>query len=545
MYSKEGFAAGPARVPWAVRGDAYTVSSMKIVSGKAKMKSVYNFTNRRSPMDAFPGIANDGRMVLAGLTDFIQRELTKPETRLDIEFVDSFMSNRHSFGGTLDFDKEMWLRVVNEYGGRLPIKIEALPEGSTFWINEPVIQITSLGKGFGEVAAIVEAALVGYVANATARLTLTRHLLERMRDLVCKYNPTYSPKQVEDLASWMIHDFGMRASSTTAESEIYGRQHLLVFNGTDTFNAAYQAWVNGAEPPIGTSILALAHRIVMGFNTEEEAYEAIYNATSGPSDSIGSYVADCYDFHHAVSNFLVNLASRKRATVVARPDSGDYLENVVFIVEEALRAGLYKLDEQGKPVATHLRFLQGDSMNYDKIAKIMQALDDKGVNPTRWGIFGVGGWLRNTPNRDTLSSAYKLSAYGESSTPCVKLSDTLAKVSVPGPNVVVRHSGIGRQPSVFMRSNIDLEPHLWASYDWLPAYRTFYDGSKKGMEVFGDACLDSFPKIRDRVINEFDRSGFVPHDFGSRSCPTLSPAIREFQRASMRRHGKTESRYAY
>jgi nicotinamide phosphoribosyltransferase len=531
LSRQELFARGPIRVPWPVRGDAYTVSSDKIVSAAAKEKSVYNFTNRRLPSQAFPGIAKDGRMVLYGLTDFIQRELTAQDNEADVELSDAFMSTANSFGGGLDFDKDMWLRVVREYNGYLPIKIEALPQGSTFWANEPVVQVTSLGKGFGEIAAIVEAALVGYVSCATARLTLTRHLLERIRDLVREYNPTYTKTQVDTVAQWMIHDFGMRASSTTAESEIYGRAHLLVFNGSDTTNAAFQAWMMGASRPIGTSILALAHRIVMGYATEEEAYEAIYAATGEEDNPVkaGSYVADCYDFHNAVRTFLVAMAKRRGNVVVARPDSGDYLENVLFIVEEALKANLYQVDEEGRPSATTLRFIQGDSMNYEKMCNVFKALDERlGVNPTAWGIFGVGGWLRNVPNRDVLSSAFKLSAYGLDNTPSVKLSDTLAKMSVPGPNVIVR-------PDYVTTSTVHFAGRGYDSHNKLV---TFYNGAHKNIDAFYAPCYETFDTERDRVIKEFDSYASCAADYGSVDNSPLSREIREFQKAVMEQHGR-------
>lgn len=541
MLDRETFTQGPISVPWPVRGDAYTVSSCNIVSKHAKVKSVYNFTNRISPIEGLPkGVAKDGRMCLYGVTDFIQRELVKPITEMDVMTSELFMRDARIDGRPLDFDKSMWQRVVREYKGYLPIRIQALPEGSTFWANEPVIQVSSLEEGFGEVAAIIEGVMVGYVANATARLTLTRHLLERVRDVVRKHNPTYTQEQVDGVAQWMIHDFGMRASSTPQESEIYGRAHLLCFNGTDTFNGAFQAWANNAKRPIGTSILALAHRIVMGYGNESEAYEALFRVTK---DSFGSYVGDCYSFHEAVRKFLVVIAKRAESTVIARPDSGDYLENILFVVEQAIKHDLYKMDEQNKPVATTLRFIQGDSMTWDKIQKAFTALEQKGVNPTQWGIFGIGGWLRNTPNRDTLSSAYKLCAAGKDTHPTIKLSDTLAKVSVPGPNVVIRPTSpydiVG--PTVYLQSEIKDGGDAFHNDN----LQLFYDGSMRNIEAFGNYCLEDFNDHRNRVINEFDKYAYVAHDRGTPTNSPLSREILKLQRDTMRRYGKTVADYVF
>jgi nicotinamide phosphoribosyltransferase len=547
VLDRNEFLKGAIPVPWPVRGDAYTVSSDRIVSKAAKAKSVYNFTNRRSPMDSLPrGVAKDSRMVLYGLTDFIRRELTTPVPLIDVALSNAFVADGRIDGGRLDFDHEMWIRVARDWK-YLPIRIEALPEGSTFWPNEPVIQVTSLDEGFGEIAAIVEALLVGYVANATARLTLTRHLLERIRDVVRKHNPSYTPEQVDELAQTMIHDFGMRASSTPQEAEIYGRAHLLCFNGTDTTSAAYQAWATGAKRPIGTTILALAHRIVMGHAHETDAYEAMAAATEG---CVGSYVADCYDFHAAVSKFLTSVAKRGGRTVVARPDSGDYLENVLFVVDQALKHDLYRTDETGKPAATSLRFIQGDSMNWEKIEKVFMALERKEVNPTQWGIFGVGGWLRTTPTRDIFSSAYKLAAFGNPLKPCVKLSDTLAKVSVPGPSLVLRPNRIEdgiNGPTVFFEDEFrgreeEIRPESGHDYN---ALMTFYDGSKRGPEAFSAYCLEDFNTHRDRCLREFDAYKGVAIDRGLPTNPVLSRRVQKFQQDTMRKYGKTLADYVF
>lgn len=534
MLKLEQFMKGPVRVPWPVRGDAYTVSSMKLVSDKAKERSVYNFTNRRSPVEGFPqGVARDGRMVLYGLTDFIQRELTRPVDLLDIGISHAFMSDAHALtGGPLDFDTSMWRRVVGEYNGYLPIRIEALPECSTFWANEPVIQVTSLERGFGEIAAIIEAVLVGMVSNATARLTLTRHLLERIRETVRRYNPAYTKEEVDSVAQNMVHDFGMRASSTPQESEIYGRTSLLCFNTTDTFNAAFQAWAADAARPVGTSILALAHRIVQGYDREEDAYEAMLGATK---DSAGSYVADCYDFHNAVRKFLVNIAKRGESTVVARPDSGDYMRDVVFVVEQALAAELYKPDVTGRPMSTTLRFIQGDSMNWEKINKVMHALERMEVNPTGWGAFGIGGWLRNTGNRDTLSSAYKLSAVGVYDQPVVKLSETESKMSVPGPNMVYRPVP-GKMMHGASTFFYEEDP---PSLSIIVGYRTYYDALniEEGGTPFTNWCLEDFNDHRKRCLEDFDSYAYVPQNRGN----PLSPQIQQFQQERMRKSGKSSA----
>lgn len=511
------------RIPFPIDGDAYTVSGHRIASPAARYASTYYFANRRSPAEGFAGLVRDGRMIFYGLSDYINYLKTQlPITHADIDEAKAFMESAHSFGGPLAFPEAMWRDVVDLCGGMPPLTIKALPEGSTFWINEPVVEVSATG-GFGEIAAMVEANLVGMVSNATARATATRHLLERVREVVRKYNVELTADAVDNLARFMVHDFGQRASSNPYESLMFGRAHMLSFHGTDSFNAAYQAWKMGATRPTGTSILALAHRIVQGYDQENEAYETLFEATTQEETfpSIGSYVADCYDFKNAVRSFLVAIAERRDAIVVARPDSGDYIENTLFVVKEAMKAKLYEVDSQGRIIMNWLRVLNGDSMNWEKMQALFNKLEENGINPTGVGGFGIGGWLRNIANRDVLSSAYKLSACGAHDTPVVKLSGTLAKMSVPGPTVLARRAYIDNSPSVFLKGSVQARDHQ--------EYRVNYYEPDIG---FTDQCKESFALQSKRAIEQFDH-----YEYAANRTKILSSALRDIQDRERRKHG--------
>ena len=521
------FLKGRIEVPVVLSADAYTVAGACMSSPKALERSVYNFTNRRSPAEAFPEVAKDSRMVFYGMTEFLRNYLTKRVTHAQVDAAVKFMSTANSFGGPLKFDDKPWRRVVDEFDGYLPIKIEAIREGSVFFPNEPVVQVTSLDKGFGEMAAHIEALMVGMVSIASGRVTICRHWLDRIREWVRHDLGHVSITQADAIARFMIHDFGMRASSCGEESEMLGKAHLLVFHGTDTFNAAYQARTLGAKEPTGTSILALAHRIVQGYEKERDAYENLLK-----QDTVGSFVADCYDYRSAVENILIPLAKMyDKNTIVARPDSGPYLDHIIFTVRQAIENGFYT-KEYEKFIGTRVRYLEGDSMNPNKTELVFRELDKNGFSPVRWGIFGVGGYLRNTPNRDSLSSAYKLCAIGENE-PVIKLSNTPAKLSVPGPTLLVRWHDLEKvRPTVYLFK----EYHAWKNAD--RAYVTYYDGSSP--DKFFDVCFESFDVTQQRCIDDFDSfTSFstTNPDFGfNRTC--LSENVQTIQNDKMKEFKK-------
>lgn len=497
--NKREFLQGRTRIPVPLRADAYTIAGQAFAGEAAKSKSIYNFTNRYSPTINFGDVAHDDRMILFGVVQYIRNQLTDPCTPMDVVLAKQFMETAHSFGGALNFDWLLWQRVVMEFDGFLPIKIEALPEGSTFFPNEPVIQVTSLADGFGEIAAHVEAIMVGMVSIATARATLTRHWYERIKEWVEKDYKYDDDEVVEVAARFMIHDFGMRSSSCAEESELLGLAHLLTFHGTDTFNAAYLARKLGAESPTGTSIDALAHRIVQGHENETEAFDKLDEVAG---NNIGSYVADCYNFENALLNNLVKMAKANGdRTYVVRPDSGSPIANVLMICNAALDNGL--VDYSGRIIgklngveASNLRFIQGDSVNPELMFNTFKSMEMNGFAPTKWGIFGVGGYLRNNSTRDSLSSAYKLCAKGQDDEPVCKIvSDGSTKQSVPGDTIIDR-SNI--RPSVFLRG--------------LGAVRNddrvvYYDASlvNEDGDQFCEPCFEDFRNIQSRNLDSFDQ----------------------------------------
>ncbi len=532
--NKRQFLQGRTRVPVPLRADAYTIAGQAFAGEAAKSKSIYNYTNRYSPTVNFGDVAHDDRMILYGIVQYIRNQLTDPCTHEDLVDAEEFMKTAHSFGGQLNFDWELWERVLNEFNGFLPIKIESLPEGSTFFPNEPVIQVTSLADGFGEIAAHIEAIMLGMVSIATARATLTRHWYERIKEWVEKDYRFDDDEVVEVAARFMIHDFGMRSSSCAEESEMLGLAHLLTFHGTDTFSAAYLARKLGADPPTGTSIDALAHRIVQGHENETEAFNKLEEVAG---NNIGSYVADCYNFENAVVNNLVKMAkAHGDRTYVVRPDSGPPIANVLFICDKALDEGLVEFC--GRIIggfngvgASNLRFIQGDSVNPELMFNTFKSLEMNGFAPTKWGIFGVGGYLRNNSTRDSLSSAYKLCAKGQDNEPvCKTVSEGSTKASVPGDTIINRATHNDTH-TVFLRN------------EGLPDERVvYYDASlvNEDGDQFCEPCFTDFKELQYRNIHEFDKH--IDSDkmdklgLSSPYCGVLSHEIRKIQQEIQERH---------
>lgn len=498
LTSKKNF-----ETPRLLMADAYTVGSDSMVSRSCKEKSVYYMTPRRKPskVDSFLYDEDDDRIILVGVQNTIDHIFRYPVTHEEIDETKKFLAHYEvTTKGLSDFTfpEEMWRMVVDEFNGYPPIEIRGLLEGSVMYPNEPALQVqntTLPEKLAGELAAWFESKLL-QIWSQSERVTQDNHFKKKLANLVqktigCEWNEAWS------IAANMVHDFGDRAGMNWVESEQLGMTALYTFGGTDTCSGAYQAYKNGAVVP-GVSVKALAHRIVQGYDKEEDAYEAIYNASK--DNSINSMVADCYEFYTAVEQKQLPLALRSKELgngkiVVSRPDSGNAKEQCLWLCKLAKYHGLYEsIDINGKTwyKGTYLKFIEGDGMTYPVMIEICELLLENGFLPWEWGVpFGAGGGQRNNLKRDNLSWKYALASRGVDNIPVVKFSETLGKTTLPGPFKVLRSKEALDSKKTIVNINEPGED----------AMIVYYTGDSKN--PFGPAMIPNFEDKKLRIFEQF------------------------------------------
>ena len=484
--------------PRILMADAYTIGANKFQSKEALERSDYYVTFRRDLHDVNTTLyeENDNRMFFIGLADILEELFYEPVTHEEIDEAKKFLATAKATTQGFkeyEFPEHLWRRIVDEFNGRPPIKITAMPEGSIVYPNEPVIQIRNMVEGFGEIAAWFESSILKVWAQSE-RLTQNEHWLAKLKGMVRKIDPSLDDTMVHLYASLMLTDFGCRAGMNNKESETLGKAHLYTFGGTDTFAGAYQAWKQGNGEVIGSSVNALAHRNVQAYEVENDCYEAIYNSSN--DGEIIAMVSDCYDFYYAVENYILPLALRSKEEgngkiVVTRPDSGNAKEQVTWVCRLAKRFGLAEKKEINGKVwyySTYLKFIEGDGMTWETMWDIIEALIEEGFAPFSWGLFGVGGGLRNDLKRDNFSAKYALCSKGNEKTGVVKFSDTLGKTTLPGPFKV-------------LRDPISLENKETIFFDWEDgedAMITYFDGSNIN-KPFGEGMNDYFLDVQKRI----------------------------------------------
>lgn len=531
--------------PRLLLADAYTIGSNPFESQDAQDKSTYYITFRRKLSSINPDLYEKGndKIIFAGLQRILDKLFYEPITHAEIDATKEFLKNaKVSTTGFRNFyfPEAIWRRVVDEFNGRPPIEILAMPEGSVVYPNEPVVQITSQVKGMGILAAWFESKLL-HTWAASERITQNEHWFAYLKETFRKINPELSNDEVAFFASIMLHDFGDRAGITLEESEEMGMVHLYTFGGTDTFSGAYQAYMNSNGDTTGlfSSVNALAHRNVQSYEFEGDCYKAIYEASE--NGELISMVADCYDYKFATENYLLPLAQRSVAEnngkiVVARPDSGDALEQVLWTCELAVKHGLFTTKViAGKEwkFATTLHFIEGDGLTFGVMKKIINAMIEKGFMPYSWGLFGVGGGLRNALKRDNLSAKYALCAVGKNDKPVVKYG-MVGKTTLAGPFKVLRTPEALENKTTIIGTN---EKGVNAMIE-------YFNGARIN-EPFGIGMDDDFLTIKKRIRTEFDSMPNTLETVENGNYPASSQLLRirkyllnKYQNHTMQQHEK-------
>lgn len=321
------------------------------------------------------------------------------------------------FGSREVFNSKGWYRLLEKHGGKLPLKIRAVPEGTVVPTKNCLMTIENTDAEFPWLTNWAETLLL-QVWYPTTVATLSHEIRQAIgKDLVETGTPSLLP--------YKLHDFGYRGVSSQETAAIGGAAHLVNFVGTDTLAAIQllQQYYENLKSPSevgltteefmpGFSIPAMEHSTVTSWGKEHEPDAYANHLLRSPL--LTACVIDSYDTHNAVEHIfgdtLREYLLRRPGTVVLRPDSGDpteVLEDIFNTIAD--KFGFETNDKGWKVIPQQLRVIQGDGVNYQNILRINSHLRRAGWSMDNWG-YGMGGALLQQQNRDTMRFAIKCSA---------------------------------------------------------------------------------------------------------------------------------------
>lgn len=309
--------------------------------------------------------------------------------------------NTH-FGGNV-FYREGWEHILKTHGGRLPIRIKAVPEGLTTPTHNVLMTIENTDPKCWWLTNFLETLLVQVWYGSTVA-TLSREIKKR---ILAFLEETGDPS----LINFKLHDFGFRGVSSVESASVGGAGHLVNFMGTDTIAALtlIQDFYNTNEV-YGFSIPASEHSTITSWGRAQEK-DAYLNMLQQYSEGLVAVVSDSYDIYNACENIwgkeLKEEILKRKGTLVIRPDSGEPKEVVLRVIEILGEQFGYTTNAKGyKVLHPNVRVLQGDGVEYDSINDILGNLKTHGWSADNIA-FGMGGGLLQKLNRDTQKFAFK------------------------------------------------------------------------------------------------------------------------------------------
>ncbi len=317
------------------------------------------------------------------------------------------------------FPAEMFMRIVKELDGNVPIKFQMLPEGTWCPIGTPFSQVRNTVEDFGELNTWWEP-LYMMSSFDTGCNTRAYHMYKYLQYLSKRFNLSWDTIKV------LFHSFGFRGHRSIADAIKAARAWSSWLYGSDDLHVLNSIPLTA---DIG-SIPAAGHKVTQQFDDELAGIRHGIDALSKLGEAIVAYPIDTYNPHKFIAEKLSEsliYAHHRGMHFVGRPDSGDCVNQVKQIYDLAVRQSRHK----------NVSTIIGEKMSFQNAVKVIEELIADGI-PVNFNAYGIGSGFYNDINRDTHGWAMK-TAYSNRANRMKFSADTF-KRSIPGFIDIVEHN---------------------------------------------------------------------------------------------------------
>lgn len=312
------------------------------------------------------------------------------------------------FGRNDVFDRSKFDYIVEKHGGRLPVRIKAVPEGTVVPVNNVLMTIENTDPECFWISNFLETLLMQVWYPCTVG-SVSREI----RKITTEYYEETATAGTMPAVDFVLNDFGFRGVSSVESAGIGGAAHLLNFSGSDNIMASVllQRYY-GADKVYGLSVPATEHSIctLLGEEGELEVFKHVLKTFKTGTVAC---VSDSFDIFRACSEYwgqeLKELVLSRDGVLVIRPDSGDPVFTLLRVFAILMDKFGYTINDKGyKVLPSQVRVLQGDGVTVDTIRHIYMALKLNGISAENL-VLGMGGALLQKVDRDTQKFAFKCS----------------------------------------------------------------------------------------------------------------------------------------
>jgi nicotinamide phosphoribosyltransferase len=309
------------------------------------------------------------------------------------------------FGNPSIFNAEGWRYILEHHGGRLPLEIRAIPEGTPVKNHNALMTIVNTDPKVPWLVNYMETLLCQLWYPSTV-CSQSRAMKQVIGDFLVK---TGDPS----LLPFKLHDFGYRGSTSVESAGLGAAAHLVNFKGTDTLAGVDLLREYYGEPMAGFSIPASEHSTITSWGREHEV-DAYANMLEQFKGCLFACVSDSYDIYDACRNLWGKELREKvlahKGGLVVRPDSGNPIEVVPKVIGILGERFGFSDNEKGYQVLNPaVRVIQGDGITFESMRGILEAVACARYSTDNIA-FGSGGGLLQLVDRDTQKFAFKACA---------------------------------------------------------------------------------------------------------------------------------------
>lgn len=340
--------------------------------------------------------------MFVGLQAFLMEYLSKPITLEQINDAE-YVTREQG----VHFNRQLWLDLLNDHGGYLPVEIEAVPEGTVMPTRNVMVQLINTDPKYYWVTSFFETALLRAIWYPTTVGTVSWMAKQIVREALRRTSD--HPEMLRKF----LHDYGARGVSSQQSAALGGMSHLVNFDQSDTVPGCLAAkrYYNAVAP--ASSCMNQEHAGLSAWGRENEA-AAYRNALHHFKGGIAGLLTDTFDHENAIKNILGKELKDEiqnfPGLVGARCDSGDPVLVSVETTEWLMDAFGYELNSKGyRVLPPYIRTVQGDGLTLESFRAIYIELERRGLAADNV-LCGMGGGLLQRVNRDTLNFGQKANA---------------------------------------------------------------------------------------------------------------------------------------
>ncbi len=232
----------------------------------------------------------------------------------------------------LPFNYDGWTSLIKKHGGKLPLRIRAVAEGSVVPLHNVLMTVETTDDEFAWLGSWFETQLM----RVWYAITVCSQSFQIKKDVYKVLQETADDADAE--IAFKVHDFGARGVSSQETAAIGGAAHLVNFMGTDTMACLLLHRKFYHSEMAGFSIPAAEHSTITswGRDNEAEAYRNMLRNFAKPG-ALLAVVSDSWNIYEAVEKIwgeeLKQEVIDSGATIVIRPDSGEPVEVVSKVAQ--------------------------------------------------------------------------------------------------------------------------------------------------------------------------------------------------------------------